>query len=176
MTFKRLAVAAATAALLAAPIAADAQNTLGRKGAPATASPSATSGLVTADQLDVILAGAQLIGDASLGETNDGEPQIEGTVDGINYFIWFYGCQSVRGDGCSSIQYSAAFNTDGIASTTLNAWNRDFRYGSAYLLDDGTLVIQWSVNLDGGVSADNLADTMGLWRDTIDAFLGHFAG
>ena len=175
LTLTRLAAAAATAAILAAPLAASAQNTLGRLGTPAP-SPAPSSDMVTADQLDTIVASARAIGEASLTQTDDGEPLIEGTVDGINYFIWFYGCRNAQGAGCSSIQYSAAFNTDGIASSLLNGWNRDFRYGSAYLLDDGTLVIQWSVNLDGGVSQVNLDDTMSVWRDTIDAFLDHFAG
>ena len=39
---------------------------------------------------------------------------------------------------------------------TINAWNRDTRFGKAFLDEDLDAVIEFDVNLEHGVSRDNL--------------------
>ena len=45
----------------------------------------------------------------------------------------------------------------------INAWNRDKRFGKAYLDSDLDAVIEYDVNLEHGISRENLDSTFQVW-------------
>ncbi len=52
----------------------------------------------------------------------------------------------------------------------INAWNRDKRFGKAYLDDDGDPALEMNVNLRYGVSRKNFDDTVDFWRIVLKTF------
>ena len=50
----------------------------------------------------------------------------------------------------------------------MNAWNRDRRFGKAYIDADGDIAIEMDVNLWGGVTPKNLDDTFDWWRIVLE--------
>ena len=98
-----------------------------------------------------------------------GDPMLRGRMDGVQYLVLFYGCENGR--DCTNIQFQAAWVNNGrTTEQDLHAWNRDNRFGKAHMDDEFDPVIQWDVNLLGGVSRTNLDDTFDWWRIVLDRF------
>ena len=134
--------------LLTAPLSAVAQN------------------LVMADNPDKVLEIARGFGSAELESASDGSPRIRGRMEGTNYSVLFYGCED--GKDCTTIQFWMYTNAPQNPLLALNNWNRDRRFGKAYIDADGDVVIEMDVNLLGGVSPKNLDDTFDWWRIVLE--------
>lgn len=101
-----------------------------------------------------------------------GDPMLRGRMDGKQYLVLFYGCENGR--NCTNIQFRAAWvNTGAVTQSTIQVWNNDNRFGKATLDAENDPVIQWDVNLFGGVSRTNLDDTFDWWRVVLDGFADH---
>lgn len=118
-------------------------------------------------QMENLLRG---FGSAVLETDDVGDPMIVSRMDGTRFVVLFYGCDS-DGDNCDSIQFRAAWSTDGYISTdTINAWNRDKRFGKAYIDDENDPVIEMDVNLDNGITRRNFEDTIDWWQVVLADF------
>jgi hypothetical protein len=124
--------------------------------------------LITASDPDVILNFARGFGGARLSEDDTGDPMIDGRIEGTRYVILFYGCEN--GADCSEIQFSAGWSGYSVSVETLNAWNRDYRFGKAYLDKEGDPLLQMDVNLEHGISSDNLDSTFEWWAAVLNDF------
>ncbi len=90
---------------------------------------------------------------------SDGDPMIKSSSQGADWSILFYGCTG--GQTCTSVQFSAAFDlTDPMSGTPINDWNRDRRYGKAYLDAEGDPYLEMDVDLTHGVSVATFANTV----------------
>jgi hypothetical protein len=118
--------------------------------------------LVTADDPEKILDIARGFGSAELESDEDGAPVIRGRMDGRRYSVYFYGCED--GTGCSTIQFWTWVEAPLDPLGSVNSWNRDFRFGKAYVDGEGDIILEWDVNLWGGVTPRNLDDTFDWWR------------
>lgn len=104
---------------------------------------------------------------------SDGDPMLSGKINGISYDIFFYGCEDVH-QHCGSMQFSTAFDlTKGITMDEINAWNRDYRFGKAYVDDEMDPFIEYNITLLGGVTDENLADVIDWWRIALEQFTDH---
>jgi hypothetical protein len=100
-----------------------------------------------------------------------GDPKISSSSQGVDWTIFFYDCD---GDRCKSIQFAIAFDTeDGVPLELVNRWNRDNRFAKAYLDDENDPFLEYDVNLVGGVTRNNFADTLGLWEGLLGNFMRH---
>lgn len=125
--------------------------------------------LIDAKDPEVIRNLASGYGSATLTTTSDGEPKIVGRVDGIQYLIYFYGCEAQI--NCDSIQFSAAWlDVENFTAETASEWNLTRRIGKAFVDGDGDPWLQWDVNLVGGVSLTNIDDTIDWWIFTLKQF------
>lgn len=105
---------------------------------------------------------------AELTRDGEGQPLIRGRVSRTDYVIQFYECENRT--FCNSVQFAAA--APAIATAALegvNAFNSRWRYGRASL-DGAELRLQFDVNLDAGVTASNLEDTLDIWRRLVEIF------
>lgn len=126
--------------------------------------------LIEATDIEEIANIARGYGSATVQKDNIGDPQILGRIDGVQYTVNFYGCDN--GNGCTTIQFRAAWTNPGsITVNDMNRWNQDKRFGKAYLDTANDPVIEWDVNLFGGVSARNLDDTFDWWKIVLDNFV-----
>lgn len=127
-------------------------------------------GLLDGSRVDDILNLAIARGPATLESQANGAPRISGSIDGVPYQLFFLNCTD---DGaCEDLNFYAGFRDIKPTLDALNAWNRDKRFGNAYLDADLDAVIEYDVNVEYGVSPDNLDAAFGLWK----LLLGEFAG
>lgn len=118
----------------------------------------ATISRIQPDKLAAILTAA---GYPSQVQSDNSGTYIATTMSGFNASVYPYDCKA---QGCSSIQFSAAFGAD--ASLTLefvNAWNAQWRFAKANLDGEGNLIFTADMFLDGGVTAENIKLNAGLF-------------
>ena len=121
--------------------------------------------------VDDIVAIAKGYGDATLETQDNGQPRIAGNVNGIPYQVFFLNCSD---DGaCEDLNFYAGFAGVKPAMDAMNAWNRDKRFGRAYLDSDLDAVIESDLNLEYGVSRDNLNAAFGVWSLVLAEFAGY---
>ena len=104
-------------------------------------------------------------------QTPGGQPALLSSNGASDFSVFFSNCNN-SGDDCATLQFYAGYQTDGRTElSAINAFNRDTRFGDAYLDEEGDAVLEMDVNLDfGGVSRENLADQISVWTDLMETF------
>lgn len=133
---------------------------------------SAPATLVDASEPERLVEIAALYGSATLADDAHGDPLLQGEIDGVGYEIFFYGCENAR--DCRNVMFRAVWESNDATTGDVMRWNQEKRFGKAYLDVQGNLVIEMNVNLDFGVSAENLSDTFDWWRVVLGDFVGFF--
>lgn len=129
---------------------------------PITAASAQT--MIDATDPDQIVNLIRGFGSAVLETDAAGDPLIVGRMEGTRFLVLFFGCNG-SGAQCRSIQFRAAWETDGAHSpAALNAWNRDKRFAKAYLDQVEDPILEMDVNLFEGVTTSNLEDTIDWWQ------------
>lgn len=138
------------------------------------AAPSARAETVYATDVQKILQLAQSVGSAELTQGNDGRPMIQARMEDVTYLILFYGCTGDR--NCTDIQFGALWDAKADPSPTgpdlqrANQWNREKRFGNAYIDTDGTVIIKMEVNLEFGADRRTLEGAFEWWRLALREF------
>jgi hypothetical protein len=140
----------------------------------ALAAPAAAGAEETIDATDPerILAIAHSFGEAALTTDNLGDPLIKGRIGEKGYDLFFYDCN--EGRDCKSLTFSATWEGADLTDEMMADWNREKRFGKAYLDEDGLATVEMSVNLHGGVTRVNLDDTVDWWRLVVAEFADYF--
>ena len=133
------------------------------------AGPAAAQSIVDGSKVDDIVSIARSYGAAELEKRDNGDPRIAGQIDGLTYQVFFMNCTADK--GCEDINFYAGFTDTKPTMDALNDWNRNKRFGNAYLDSDLDAVIEYDVNLEYGVTRENLEAAFGLWS----RLLGDFA-
>jgi len=110
---------------------------------------------------------------ADISQSPTGEPAIQSKISSTDYSIQFYECEN--GEFCNSIQFVAeAPIPPGLTFEDLNSFNARWRYVRTSI--SGSVVrLQMDVNLDGGVTAGNVEDTLDIWRRLLETFENEFS-
>ncbi len=108
---------------------------------------------------------------AELAADNDGNPVIHSSVQNINFTVFFYGCGTQPTRRCDSIGFSAGFQVKGLTPDRAIAWNRNYRFSKSYLDDQGNPFLAMNINIDGGVTAENLRAQLRWWEQSITDYL-----
>lgn len=122
--------------------------------------------LVTAADPQKILEIARGFGSAELEAGAEGTPRISGRLGGTRYTVFFHGCTAGR--DCTTIRFWTYLPAPPDALAAVNAFNRDYRFGKAYIDADGDIAIEMDVNLWAGVTPTNLDDTFDWWRVVLE--------
>lgn len=125
--------------------------------------------LVTAEEPEQILEIAKGFGSARLKKDSTGDPMIVGRMNGTKYGIYFYGCNKQHKE-CDDIKFGAGWSGETVSLKKINEWNRAKRFGTAYLDKEGDPNVDMAVNLDYGVSVENLEDTFNFWSLILKSF------
>ncbi|MEM8854679.1 MAG: YbjN domain-containing protein [Pseudomonadota bacterium] len=113
---------------------------------------------------------ARGFGSAELTTDSVGDPMIRASVAGTNYLMLFYGCTD--GAKCRSVQFRAGWSAPNLPPGFINGWNRDNRFGKAYIDSDGDPVLEMDVPMAFGMTAKNFEDTIDWWRISVQGFAG----
>jgi hypothetical protein len=104
----------------------------------------------------------------ALTKDGQGDPKIVFKVEGVKCAIFFYNCE---GGQCRSIKYAAGFAMKKKPScAAVNTWNRERRFGRAFLDDEQDPHLQMDLDLDGGVTQAHLVESLSTWRAILPAF------
>jgi len=98
-----------------------------------------------------------------------GRPYFTGRVSRSDFTVFFRGCEN--DSDCTRLEFSHEW--DSIRDVTLedvNAWNFHHPWGQAYLTYAGGVAFRFNINLEGGVTEENLKNTIGIWNERLVAF------
>lgn len=110
----------------------------------------------------------------TLKSDKEGDPELSGTVEGVKYAILFYGCNEAPVRRCLSYQYYAGFNgMSRLSMAQINEWNAQKRFGAASFRNGNVAEIRMTVNIEGGVTADNFRGWLGWWIVAMKQFKEH---
>lgn len=137
-------------------------------GLAVSAHAAAASDMIDATDPAEILNIARGFGSANLDKDGAGDPRITGRIDGYGYTVLFYGC--VNGANCTNLTFNAGWDLESFDLSKVNDWNRERRYGRAYLDDEGDPIVEMDVNVEFGVSRRNFDDTYLLWSSILTDF------
>lgn len=129
---------------------------------------ASASELIDATDPTEILNLARGFGSANLDRDGDGDPRITGRIDGNRYTLLFYGC--LNGEKCTNLTFNSGWDVETFDIIRINEWNRDRRYGRAYLDLEGDPIVEMDVNIEFGVSRRNFDDTFALWSSIVKDF------
>lgn len=108
---------------------------------------------------------------AELSKDGTGDPVISSSSSGTGFAVYFYGC--TKNVACKTVQFSVSYENKEPPATLarINEWNRDRRWGQAYLTDAGALRVQMDVDLEqGGMSNALFVDNLEYWVATMATF------
>lgn len=74
---------------------------------------------------------------------------------------------------CEDLNFYAGFLDNKQTLEVINAWNRDKRFGKAYLDADLDAVVEFDVNLEHGVSRANLDAAFGIWSIILEQYTSY---
>jgi hypothetical protein len=143
--------------------------------AAALALPNAVSATeVQASDPQSVVAALQQAGyRAQLSVDDVGDPLILSSESGTTFRVFFYNCTD--NVDCRTIQFYVGFSDTDATLESVNAWNRDNRFGRAYLGDDGVVRLEMDVDLDdGGMSQLLFEDNVQFWASAMARFAMHF--
>jgi len=97
-----------------------------------------------------------------------GDPVIAGRISRSDYLMQF--CECENGSFCNSVQLIVQVPRPAtLTGDSANAFNAKWRYVRV-TYDQSQAKLQMDVNLDAGVTADNLEDTLDIWRQLVEIF------
>ena len=124
--------------------------------------------LVDGNQIDEILNIARGYGSATMETQSNGDPKITGKIEGVTYQVFFMNCTD--NSACEDLNFYAGFLDNKQTLEVINSWNRDKRFGKAYLDSDLDAVIEFDLNLEHGVTRENLDAAFSLWTLVLDQY------
>jgi hypothetical protein len=86
---------------------------------------------------------------------SEGDPMLSVKSAAFSYRVLFYGCHE---GSCDTVQFRAWWELPGkFSSSDVNAFNREYRVGRAYLDDDSYPTLDVVLELSGGVTPEHLS-------------------
>jgi hypothetical protein len=120
--------------------------------------------VVTPTDLLSIVEVFQELGEVNLGRDSAGDPKLSGVVDGVKYQGIMYKCTDGRDCKVVLLRASWSITEDKPSLSFVNKWNAEKLFGRAFIDKDGDPGVDLAVNLEDGVTLENLKSTARLWR------------
>ncbi len=130
--------------------------------------------LISAKDPKAILNIARGFGMAKLKKDIFGDPLIVGRINGTKYSIYFYNCRKNR--NCKVIAFKAGWEGKKVSLEKINKWNKDNIFGTAYKVDEETVKLKLPVDLEYGVTEENLEDIFERWTSILKDFESEVLG
>lgn len=112
---------------------------------------------------------------AKLDKDKEGDPMIESAASGAQFQILFYDCTDGR--DCGSLTFHAGYMMDKDKKPTtekLVEYNRNWRYGRAYLDDDKDPNIEFDLAFGGAAMPDKMfVENLDAWTNSMASFQKH---
>ena len=110
---------------------------------------------------------------AEVATTNSGLPVLRSAAEGVNFSVYFYGCDDA-GFNCRHLQLHAGFNTiDPRSMALMNQWNDENIIGQAEVNDEGDPSVSHLIVTDGTIDTEDLRANLRMWSLVLSAFTDH---
>ena len=111
--------------------------------------------------------------DAVVDWSNPDDVVVEGYLNETQFVVILYGCEEWT--ACTGLEFATGYDfPNGVDPTHLNDWNRDTRFGAAYLDEQNDPVLTMDMNLAiDGIGRENFRDWLGLWHFLVEDFEAH---
>jgi Putative bacterial sensory transduction regulator len=114
---------------------------------------------------------------ADITADRSGDPMIRSSTGKQLFVVYFYQCGArLR---CTSLQFTAPFRHGKVSPASVAVWNRDHRFGRAFLDFRDVAWVSMDVETSRGVTTDALRADLNRWITVIAAFetfTGHGGG
>ena len=110
---------------------------------------------------------------AEQGTDPTGDPQLKFEMNGFTILLVTYGCEA---GSCKSVQLYAGFSMTGkkkVSLEKINEWNRDRRFGRAYIDTEGDPVVEYDLDLEGGVTKGAVEEWIRTFGSIVSTFATH---
>ena len=128
-------------------------------------------GVVTGADTEEILNIARGYGSATLATQSNGDPQINGKINGLTYQVFFRNC--TNNANCEDLNFYLGFLDLKPTLEVINDWNSTKRFSRAYLDPDKDACVEMDLDLVKGVSAEYLDSQFGVWNLILTQFAEH---
>jgi len=137
-----------------------------------------TKSAVTGAELGTILSNAGLAANV-IEDAQSRAPVAHVQAGAVQYWVRALDCTGAP-KACSTLVFFANFELGRAATPkdfeVINHFNDSQVFGRAYVISGKNQVgVDYVIELDGGVSMDNITRNIGRWADVITAFIGHFS-
>jgi hypothetical protein len=134
----------------------------------------AAEDLITGSRVGLIVSELEKAGfEVEVNKGSKGQPIIASTDKEEPFQIRFYNCDD-DGMDCGQIQFTNGWNLDsGTTAVRIEQWNADQVWGQAYRDEDKDPWVAMSVNLRGGVTHENFASSIDIWKNILSDFEDH---
>jgi hypothetical protein len=105
---------------------------------------------------------------ADVTTEHQGSPLIRSSTGKTLFLVHFFQCDAQL--RCASIQFISRLQHKTMAPAAIEAWNRERRFGRAFLTSHGTAWIAMDVETSHGITTEALAANLGRWVGVISAF------
>jgi hypothetical protein len=131
---------------------------------------NAFSQTISADP-KAILDVAKEYGSATLDDSKPKLPRIDGRIEDTEYAIYFLNCDN-KGGNCEDVQFYAVWSKDKdkVALAKINDWNKERRFGRAYIDRDNDPVVEMDIAMNGGISKKALDEYFAVWKVMLKKF------
>lgn len=124
---------------------------------------------VTAPQLVELLTAKGFAAKEVLGD--DGSPEVESTLEnGDTFEVLMYGCDEAKAKSCNMLQFRATYDVTANKIKAVNSFNNAWVMGRGRFTDDGKAVVESALDLEGGVTIDNLKNALDQWTGIVGDF------
>jgi len=141
--------------------------------APAYAQEDDTFNSITGQNLVTLLESQGIA--ATLTQDSYGDPLIRAEVGNLAFSIITYNCNGDSNPACARLQLAAQFRLPNGANESdiaiMNAYNQQYLFGRAYIDPYGLATVDYSINLNHGITEDNLVDDFVIWIHVLDNFV-----
>lgn len=112
---------------------------------------------------------------AELTTDSAGDPLIQAELQGYKFFIYFYRCDESK--ACLDLQFNSTFNFNGaVGLEEVNTYNTNTRFGQAYVNADGTVSVDMSATVQGGVDRQYVTEVIDWYATTLTTFQEKITG
>jgi hypothetical protein len=107
---------------------------------------------------------------ATLGVDGVGDPMVTSASNGTNFQVFFYNCTNHL--QCATVQFHSGYHlANNPNAEQMNDWNREQRFGRAYLDKERDPILEMDVDLDdGGVAPLLFIDNVEFWTSVLGKF------
>jgi len=137
----------------------------------ALALPAQAQTLITGSDTAEVLNAARGYGAATLATQSNGDPVINGKINGISYQVFFRNCTA--NTDCEDLNFYVGFADTKPTLEVINDWNFNKRFSRAYLDQDKDACVEMDLDLVKGVTPEYLDAQFSVWSMIVEQFPVH---